>query len=134
MTSNLTRRPNSHRRPPSAVYHRRRAVLLLFVSVLLLVFAATRAPAATAGSHSAGVTLSDVVANITGWIVGILAAVATMFLTIGGLRYVMAGGDPGEVEKAKSALKSSMYGYGLAMLAPALMQVLTTVVTTAGSK
>ena len=36
---------------------------------------------------------------------------ATMFLTIGGLRYLMAGGEPGEVEKAKGALKSACTGY-----------------------
>ncbi|MEZ0107937.1 Na+/H+ antiporter NhaC [Catenulispora sp. EB89] len=130
MTSNLAPRPRSPRRPPSAaVYHRRRAVLLLFVSVVLLVFAATRAPAATADPHPAVMDLSKVADNITGWVVGILAAVATMFLTIGGLRYVMAGGDAGEVEKAKSSLKSAMYGYGLAMLAPAVVQVLQTIVT-----
>ena len=34
---------------------------------------------------------------------GILAGLATLFLTLGGVRYVMAGGDPGEVERAKTA-------------------------------
>ncbi|MGH1555524.1 hypothetical protein ACRAWF_38060 [Streptomyces sp. L7] len=29
------------------------------------------------------------------------AGLATLFLTFGGLRYLMAGGDPGEVEAAK---------------------------------
>ena len=112
-----------HRRRPSAVYYRRRAVLLLTVSAALMVFACTQAPAATA-SYEAAATLPQVVGNITGWVVGILAAVATMFVTIGGLRYVMAGGDPSEVEKAKRSLKSAMLGYGLAMLAPTLVSVL----------
>jgi Type IV secretion system pilin len=43
---------------------------------------------------------------------------ATLFLTIGGLRYLMAGGDPSEVERAKTALRSAAIDYGLAILAP----------------
>jgi Type IV secretion system pilin len=52
------------------------------------------------------------------WIIGILVGLATLFLTIGGVRYLMAGRDPGEVGKAKTALKSAAIGYGLAILAP----------------
>lgn len=72
--------------------------------------------------------LPTVVHNLTVWIVGILAGVATLFLTIGGARYLMAGGDPAEVERAKSALKSAALGYALAVLAPVLLQVLRAIV------
>jgi hypothetical protein len=68
--------------------------------------------------------LPTVIHNITVWIVGILAAVATLFLTYAGARYLTAGGDPGEVEKAKSALKSALVGYALAVLAPIVLTVL----------
>jgi Type IV secretion system pilin len=68
--------------------------------------------------------LPTVVRNITAWIVGIIATVATLFLTIGGARYLMAGGDPSEVERAKAALKSAGIGYGLALLAPVFMTIL----------
>lgn len=68
--------------------------------------------------------LPTVLNNATRWVVGILAAVATLFLTIGGARYLMAGGDPGEVERAKGALKSAGIGYALALLAPVLLQIL----------
>jgi Type IV secretion system pilin len=67
--------------------------------------------------------LPTVVNRSTAWLVGILAAVATLFLTIGGVRYVLAGGDPGEVEKAKSAFKSALVGYALAALAPIAVQI-----------
>jgi hypothetical protein len=69
-----------------------------------------------------------VISNTTAWVVGILAGVATLFLTIGGLRYLMAGGDPAEVEKAKTALKSAAIGYGLAILAPVIVTVLKSLV------
>jgi hypothetical protein len=73
-------------------------------------------------------TLSGVIDNLRNWIVGILAGVATLFLTIGGLRYLTAGGDPGQVEKAKTALKSAAIGYALAILAPLLVSILASIV------
>jgi hypothetical protein len=38
--------------------------------------------------------LPTIITNITTWIVGLLIGVATLFLAIGGLRYLAAGGDP----------------------------------------
>jgi hypothetical protein len=73
-------------------------------------------------------SIGQVIANITNWITGILAGLATLFLTIGGLRYLMAGGDPGEVERAKTALRSAAIGYGLAILAPVIVTVLKSLV------
>ena len=95
----------------------------MLVSAVLVIVAAGPASAAT-GTAS----LSDVINNLTNWIVGILATLATLFLTIGGLRYVTAGGDPGQVEKAKSALKSAAIGYALAALAPVLVSILGQIV------
>lgn len=68
--------------------------------------------------------LPTVVSNATAWLVGILAVLATFFLTLGGVRYLAAGGDPSEVERAKSALRSAGIGYALALLAPVLLTVL----------
>jgi Type IV secretion system pilin len=68
-------------------------------------------------------TLPVIISNITVWVTGLLVGVATLFLTIGGLRYLAAGGDPTEVEKAKSAFKSALIGYALAILAPVLLSV-----------
>jgi len=44
-------------------------------------------------------TISEVISGITGWVMGIIAVVATMFLVIGGLRYMAAGGDPAQVDR-----------------------------------
>ena len=76
----------------------------------------------------AAASIAQVISNATTWIVGILAGVATLFLTVGGLRYLMAGGDPAEVERAKTALKSAAIGYGLAILAPVIVTVLKSLV------
>lgn len=73
-------------------------------------------------------TLSEVLNNIRNWIMGILALVAVVFLTIGGLRYLVAGGDPGEVEKAKGAFKAAGIGFILAALAPVIVEILKGIV------
>jgi len=62
-------------------------------------------------------SINQVINNTTVWLVGILAGLATLFLTIGGVRYLMAGGDPAEVSKAKIAFRSAAIGYGLAGVA-----------------
>lgn len=73
-------------------------------------------------------SLPEVISSLTSWIVGILAGLATLFLTIGGLRYLAAGGDPAEVERAKGSLRSAMLGYALALLAPVLLDIVRGIV------
>ncbi len=81
------------------------------------------------GVHAAAApTLNGVIDSLRTWLVGILATLATLFLTIGGIRYLLAGGDPMQVERAKTALKSAAIGYALAVLAPLLVTILTSVV------
>lgn len=72
--------------------------------------------------------IPTVITNLRNWIVGILAGLATLFLTFGGLRYLMAGVDPGEVEAAKRALRAAAIGYGLAILAPVIVTALQGIV------
>lgn len=98
----------------------RRLARVAAMAVALVVLAA--APAAAQAS------LPQVVDNARNWVMGILAAVATLFFVIGGARYVLAGGDPGEVERAKLTLKSAMAGYALALLAPIVLSVLRSIV------
>lgn len=110
------------------------AVCACCIVVATLLFSDT---AAAAGSHlivlakkdKQPTTLAGVVTNLRVWLMGILTAVATLFLTVGALRYLAAGGDPGQVEKAKSALKSAAIGYGLALLAPILITLVGQLVT-----
>jgi len=68
--------------------------------------------------------LPTVIANLQDWIIGILAAVATLFAVIGFARYMTAGGDPSEMERAKGAFKAAGIGYAGALLAPWFMTVL----------
>ena len=114
----LLRRP---RRLPAVGVRWCARIVLVAVVILAVLLAGT--PSAWAAA-----TIPQVITNLRNWIVGILAGLATLFLTFGGLRYLMAGGDPGEVEAAKRALKAAAIGYGLAILAPALVAVLKSIV------
>jgi hypothetical protein len=93
-------------------------------AVLVTVLVVFAAPDASSGVLAAAKDLNSVINNITKWLVGMLVALATLFLTIGGLRYLIAGGDPGEVAKAKDTLKYAAIGYGVAVLAPVLVGIL----------
>jgi Type IV secretion system pilin len=101
----------------------RRLPFVGVVALLLVVVLVSPASAATSAP-----TLTGVIDNLRNWLMGILATIATLFLTLGGLRYLTAGGDPGQVEKAKTALKSAAIGYALAVLAPLLVTILASVV------
>jgi hypothetical protein len=89
----------------------------------------------SAAANAAGVvvlaqagSVEQVLGNVRGWVVGILALLATVFLTIGGVRYILGSGDPGEIEKAKVAFRSACVGYALAVLAPLVVTVLQGIV------
>jgi len=93
------------------------AAITVLVTAGAQALAADPAPLAVAD-------LPTVINNMTVWITGIIAAVATLFLTIGGAQYLMAGGDPAQVERAKGSLKSAGIGYALALLAPVILTIL----------
>ena len=74
-------------------------------------------------------SLPQVIGNLTDAVTGFLMCLGTLFLTLGGLRYLTANGDPSELERARTALRSAALGYLVAMLAPALMAILHTIAT-----
>ncbi|WP_422733086.1 pilin [Micromonospora sp. WMMD558] len=103
---------------------RRNIYRITAVTVVFLATVTGAAPAYAAEPHIvAAHPLPVIIGNITNWIIGILVGVATLFLTIGGLRRLAAGGDPTEIDKANSAFKNALIGYALAVLAPILLAV-----------
>lgn len=110
---------------------RRGGLRLLMIAGLAAVgLLAISMPAVAETTHVLALarTIDDVLNNIRNWIMGLLALLATVFLTIGGVRYVLANGDPGEVEKAKQSFKSAGFGYALAALAPLVVEILRGIV------
>ena len=74
--------------------------------------------------------LNGVIDSIRNWVAGLLAALATLFLTIGGVRYLTAGGNQRTAEEGKEAIKSALIGYALAALSPLLVDILRRVLGT----
>ncbi|SDM99277.1 hypothetical protein SAMN04488074_13119 [Lentzea albidocapillata subsp. violacea] len=105
----------------------RRPRLLPFVGQLLvLVFLLTASSAQAETVHTVALVASvdQVLTNIRNWIMGILAALATVFLSIAFVRRMTGAGDPGEIEKAKTAFRSACWGYLGALLTPLVIEVL----------
>ena len=128
------RRTLGDRRPASAGRRRTRRhispLAVVGVVTVVLILSAPAAAFADTGDPIvlAANTLPVVIANLRAWIMGILAAVATLFLVLAGVYWATAGGDPAQIDKAKGALRSALVGYGLAVLAPILLQVVQGIV------
>ncbi|WP_219826033.1 pilin [Nonomuraea typhae] len=106
-------------------------VLLTLALGILLSYALAHATSATPTYGqvlAAPESLNAVIDNLRNVIVGLLVALATLFLTVAGVRYILAGGDPGEVEAAKKGLRYAGLGYGIAALAPLLVTILKGIV------
>lgn len=142
-TANPTPTPPAHRAPTSRRAHEtsitvsaerprlsaaRTVVTVTAATIAVLAGAAAPALADPSTTVLAADSIPTVINNIQNWLIGILAALATLFFVIGGVRYVMSGGNPGEVEKAKTAFKSAALGYCLAILAPVVVTILQSIV------
>ena len=114
------------RRRPS----RRRLVAASLVWTAGCVMSALLVPGVAEASTNlaAASSLDEVINNLRDVIVGLLVGLATLFATIGGVRYMLAGGDPGEVEAAKKTLRYAAIGYSVAVLAPLLVKILQGIV------
>ncbi|WP_413116195.1 pilin [Streptomyces sp. CY1] len=100
-----------------------RFLLIVSLVVAVSILLTSAAQAEPVRVQALAKSINTVLDNLRNWIMGILAGLATLFLTVGGVRYILAAGDPGEVEKAKSSFKSAGYGYGLATLAPLVVEI-----------
>ena len=100
-----------------------RIVLVALYAVLLL------ALLAPFPADAAAADLTSVIESIRNWVAGILAALATLFLTVGGVRYLIAGGNPRAMEEGKAAIRSALIGYALAALAPMFVDIVRRVLS-----
>ncbi|WP_335988581.1 pilin [Glycomyces sp. MUSA5-2] len=86
------------------------------LSALFFVLMAEPAMANTQG-------VIDVLNRLQTVIVVIAGTAVAVMLTLAGFRYLLAS-EPGETERAKSALRSAAIGFGIVVLAPILVTIL----------
>lgn len=115
------RRTRRLRRYPRTTLRVGFAALLGATATVVSLLAAPEAAHAAEPVVLAAESIQQVVDNIRLWLVGILAAWATLCLTVGFIRYT--SGEPGEIEKGKVALRSAAIGYAGALLAPLLVTI-----------
>lgn len=104
------------------------ALAVLLAVLIGPLITAAPAHAADVVTAAAPASLSEVITNIRNWLITLLVALATLLLTVGGVRYLLAGSDPGETAKAKDTLKYAAFGYAIAALAPLLTSILKQIV------
>jgi hypothetical protein len=100
----------------------RRTLAVVGIAVFLIAFLLP-APA-----YAASGDITTVIESIRNWVAGLLAALATLFLTIGGIRYLIASGNARMMDEGKAAIRSALIGYALAALAPMLVDILRRVI------
>lgn len=105
-----------------------KVVVITVTGTATLLLAAGVASAAPPAAPPPTYDLPTVINHLRWWVCGIIGTVATLFLTIGGVRYLMASGDPSEIERAKGSFKSAGIGYALALMAPVIMTILSSIV------
>lgn len=115
--------------PGRAVRRTAAVAAMTVLAVVLLSVVADPAPAWAADTAPVTIlaqaeSVDQLLTNIRTWLIGILAGLATVFATIGGVRYMMANGELGELDKARVAFRSAGIGYALAALAPLMVTVL----------
>lgn len=111
------------RRPAGSRLHVRRGAILAVLMACAGLALVSRAEASTQVLALVP-SLPALLDNIRNFLMGILASAAIVVFTVGGVRYLFANGDPGEVEKAKSCFRNAGYGVVLAAIAPIIVDIL----------
>jgi hypothetical protein len=109
---------------------RRAGRVAAHITTVLLLVSVPTAAFADPGTdrYLAANSLPVVISNLQAWIMGILFAIATLFLVYSGALRAAAGGDTAMIDKSKDAFRNALLGYAGAVLAPVFMQVVQGIV------
>lgn len=97
---------------------------MLSVGTVVVLMVALASPAEAVSD------INTVIDSIRLWLAGLLVGLATLFLTVGGVRYLAANGNPRAAEEGKAAIRSALIGYAIAALSPLLVDILRRVLGT----
>jgi len=74
--------------------------------------------------------IRQAIMNVTNWILGFIAIIATLVIVYGGVQYLTAGGNEDNVGAAKKTISYGIIGIVIAGLAYAMVIVVSTVILT----
>ena len=110
---------------------RRGALAAALLAVLRCVLAVTPAAAQEKPKPPAPAPPPDLNAVISGfhaWLLTFATGLTVLALTVAGLFYLFAGGNPTQIERAKLVVRAAIIGYSLMVLAPLLLAALRGIV------
>lgn len=101
------------------------AVALVGLLVLPVIgLAQEEAPESAPPVVASGAELIELIERIGNWVFSFLLAVAGILLIVAGFFWVTAGGDPGNVIKARTMLINALIGVAIALLARGMVAVI----------
>ena len=77
--------------------------------------------------------LSDVIVNVIRGVVGILGAVAAIFIVVGAITYMTSSGDANKLKKAKDTILYAVIGLVVAVLTFAIVNFVIGIIQEGGS-
>jgi hypothetical protein len=72
-------------------------------------------------------SITDILNRLRDTLMLVIGSLSLVMLTVGGIRYVTAGGDKDGVEGAKRTVRNALLGLAVAILAPVLIQIIKTI-------
>ena len=75
--------------------------------------------------------IKQAIMNVTNWILGFIAIIATLVIIYGGVKYLTAGGNEDMVAEAKKTISYGIIGIVICGLAYAMVIVVSTVILSA---
>lgn len=81
---------------------------------------------------SAGTNINQLIRTVINWVLGIVFAIAVLFLIIGGFWYVTSGGNEELAKKGKQTVLNAIIGIVIIILSYVILNVVVNLVGTVG--
>ena len=72
-------------------------------------------------------SVTDILNRVRDMLMLVIGSLSLVMLTVGGIRYVMAGGDKEGIHSAKQTVTHALFGLGVAIAAPVLIQIIKSI-------
>ena len=72
-------------------------------------------------------SINDILNRLRDTLMLVVGSLSLVMLTVGGVRYVISGGNPEGVNAAKGTVKHALLGIAVAILAPVFIQIIKTI-------
>lgn len=70
-------------------------------------------------------SIAGILGTVFTWLIAIIGIIAVIFIIIGGIRYILARGDPKATDAARGTITAAIIGLVIALLAVAIVIVVS---------